>query len=204
MKKWRHEILNFEKTHPHRRLISARRLFNNRLRAGQNVCRVEYSQKEETITFTDQCTLPAKIFNPSPSPLLMDDVLTDDKENRPTDDVDKIMKKRRARKAWEKLVSAKVSKVTDQKIANILEKGLRRRQQRAARQAKPEPPYDPFRDDILGIGESVQGEKEKPNYEESRKELLQRTMANRRLAMGLQLAGGQQSADDMKEKRKST
>lgn len=64
MKKWRHEILNFEKTHPHRRLISARRLFNNRLRAGQNVCRVEYSQKEETITFTDQCTLPATIFKP--------------------------------------------------------------------------------------------------------------------------------------------
>jgi hypothetical protein len=198
MKQWRRAILNYETTHPSR-LISARRSFNahrrQRLQGGEeNTCRVKYSPLQQTITFTEKCTLPAKIFNPSPSPLLVDDVLTDDKENRPTDDdINKIMKKRRAWKAWGRLVSAKVSKVTDQKIAKILEKGVRKRL-RVARQAKYEPPHDPLRDDILGIRESVQGEKKKPNYEEPRDKFLQRKMANRRLAMGLPLAGGQQSA----------
>ena len=34
-------------------------------RGQENSCRVKYSPTEETITFTDQCTLPATIFKPS-------------------------------------------------------------------------------------------------------------------------------------------
>ena len=68
MKQWRRAILNYETTHPSR-LISARRSFNahRRLRlqgGGGNTCPVQYSPLQQTITFTEKCTLPANIFKP--------------------------------------------------------------------------------------------------------------------------------------------
>jgi hypothetical protein len=68
MKQWRRAILNYETTHPSR-LISARRSFNAhrrlRLQGGEeNTCPVQYRPLEQTITFTEKCTLPANIFKP--------------------------------------------------------------------------------------------------------------------------------------------